>query len=59
MNKINKIRAILHGVGVVISAISAGLAAMLVGAEPASASVMGATVGATAAAIGESIAPYI
>lgn len=53
MNKINKIRAILHGVGVLVSALSAGLTAMFVGSDPASATFLGASVGATAAALGE------
>lgn len=53
MNKINKMRAILHGIGVVVSALSAGLTAMFAGGDPATATFLGATVGTTAAVLGE------
>lgn len=56
MNKITKVRAILHGVGVLVSALSAGLAALLAGGDPAGASVLGASVGTVAVALGE-VAP--
>lgn len=53
MKKINKIRTILHGIGIVMSALSAGLAAMFAGGDPAAASIAGASIGTVAAGIGE------
>lgn len=53
MKKIDKIRAVLHGIGIVVSALSAGIAALVAGGDPAAASLAGATIGTVAAGLGE------